>query len=1002
MYTQQLSKLKLNKTITGATLTVDKTYYFTIQRKVGEVWKYCGCDSDGVMTDVKDTPQYVGVTVPAGQTNAEVEITEVPFGYYAIAEVNDSEHSAELVGLELITDEGKTVEVNSGTTPAVVEFTNTYYGAPKFQKKIEDKNDTTGETSGWQDSADYDIGDNIRYQLTAILPDNVTDYYQYYLTFHDKMEESFTFQKILSVKVGNTILPESGYWLKNVTEHSFELKIPFEEETNKAAPNHNAAKIQNGELNGAKVEVIFTAELNDKAKLGTEGNVNGAYLEYSNNCSLDEQGKPKDSTDKTELDAVIAFTYQLNINKVDEDGTTPLEGAEFKLEKKLAGDKLEEIARVTVKEKKTFCFKGLDDGDYILTETKAPDGYLLAKPITFTVEATHDPDWPVSVPWNTELKDLNRTGILTELTGAAENGVITLTDDVKHAELTGNVRNESVSIKVQKTDIATGAELSGATIQILDHEGNKVAEWVSVAGQPHEVTGLIIGETYTLHEVVAPEGYLLTADTVFTIDENGIPHSGLTANRTMTTSADGTPIRTLDGVLLVQDQMKTSAMIRKVWDDNDNRDGLRPAGLTVALLADGKDSGRSVTLNAANHWTARLDDLPLTDRNGKTITYTWKEPVVEGYTSTSIKTDDGMLTTLINTHGPEKTEVSVRKVWADNNDAEKIRPDSITVQLFADGIAAGEPVTLGADNKWAYSWTDLDLNIYENGVSRAIRYTVAEMEIPEGYVGKVTGNASTGFVITNTFIETGKGKLIIEKTFDIEIPEPEEETEEETTDFEVEKVWVDDNDNADGNRPESITVRLYAGGQEIKVVKLNASNGWRHHFGNLPKFVNGKPIHYSVREDPVEGYVTEIDGFTIYNKYQPEMTQVTVRKIWNDENNKDQKRPESIWMKLNNGMTVMLNEGNGWTATIAGLPAKVNGKPAEYTWTEQSVIGYELESVVTEDSITIFTNRLWTRPDAPSQGRTPKTAGDTVYTFEEYDTPLGVEIVINHVGDCFD
>ena len=185
---------------------------------------------------------------------------------------------------------------------------------------------------------------------------------------------------------------------------------------------------------------------------------------------------------------------------------------------------------------------------------------------------------------------------------------------------------------------------------------------------------------------------------------------------------------------------------------------------------------------------------------------------------------------------------------------------------------------------------------------------MAETEIQDGYVCTVTGNATTGFLITNSI---STGKLIIEKTFDIDIPEPEEEVEEETTDFEVEKVWLDDNDNADGNRPESITVRLYAGGQEIKVVKLTAKNGWKYHFGELPKFVNGKPIHYSVKEDPVEGYSTEIDGFTIYNKYQPEMTQVTVRKVWNDENNKDQKRPTSIWMKLNNGMTVMLNEANG-------------------------------------------------------------------------------------------
>jgi len=213
---------------------------------------------------------------------------------------------------------------------------------------------------------------------------------------------------------------------------------------------------------------------------------------------------------------------------------------------------------------------------------------------------------------------------------------------------------------------------------------------------------------------------------------------------------------------------------------------------------------------------------------------------------------------------------------------------------------------------------------------------------------------------------------------------------------------MDDNDNADGNRPESITVHLYAGGEEIKVVQLKAANGWKYHFGELPKYADGKPIHYSVSEDPVEGYSTEIDGFTIYNKYQPERTQATVRKIWNDENDKQKKRPESIWMKLSNGTIVMLSEENGWTATIADLPAKVNGKPAEYTWTEQTAMGYELETVVQEGSVTTFTNKPWTRPEQPSQGKKPKTAGETLYVFDEYDTPLGVEIVINHVGDCFD
>jgi hypothetical protein len=452
-------------------------------------------------------------------------------------------------------------------------------------------------------------------------------------------------------------------------------------------------------------------------------------------------------------------------------------------------------------------------------------------------------------------------------------------------------------------------------------------------------------------------------------------------------------------VLLVEDDLlRTSATVLKVWDDDNNRDGLRMPGLEVELWANGEPTGIKETLKAENHWTATRTGLRKSI-NDVDIDYVWHEATVPiGYEMTWTKANGSTLTTITNTHGPAKTEVSVKKVWVDNSDAAK-RPDSIDVQLYADGLALGEAVTLNADNNWTYTWKDLNLNTCENDISRAIRYTVAETRIPDGYVCKVTGNASTGFVITNTY---NTGKMIIEKTFDIGQDEEETEEEEELTDFEVQKVWLDDNNNADGNRPESITVRLYAGGQEIKVVQLKAANGWKYHFGELPKFVDGKPIHYSVSEDPVEDYSTEIDGFTIYNRYKPERTQVTVRKVWDDENNKLKTRPESIWMKLNNGMTVILSEENGWIATIADLPAKVNGKPAEYTWTEQSVMGYELESKVQEGDITTFTNKPWTRPDQPSQGRKPKTAGETLYVFDEYDTPLGVEIVINHVGDCFD
>ena len=107
-------------------------------------------------------------------------------------------------------------------------------------------------------------------------------------------------------------------------------------------------------------------------------------------------------------------------------------------------------------------------------------------------------------------------------------------------------------------------------------------------------------------------------------------------------------------------------------------------------------------------------------------------------------------------------------------------------------------------------------------------------------------------------------------------------------------------------------------------------------------------------------------------------------------------------MTLSNGMTVLLDANHNWTATIDNLPTRVNGQPVTYTWTEQKVLNYNLVSTVTEGNLTTFTNQVWTRPTTNTTGGgTPKRTGEIV-TFEEYDTPLGVELIINHVGDCFD
>ena len=122
-------------------------------------------------------------------------------------------------------------------------------------------------------------------------------------------------------------------------------------------------------------------------------------------------------------------------------------------------------------------------------------------------------------------------------------------------------------------------------------------------------------------------------------------------------------------------------------------------------------------------------------------------------------------------------------------------------------------------------------------------------------------------MITNS-IE--RGKLRIEKQFKIEEKEIKKELEA-LTEVPVTKVW-DDFDNRDGNRPESITVRLYAGGEEIQQAQLSEGNGWAYTFTGLPKYKDDKTIRYSISEDPVDMYVAQINGYTILNKYMPQTT----------------------------------------------------------------------------------------------------------------------------------
>ena len=381
---------------------------------------------------------------------------------------------------------------------------------------------------------------------------------------------------------------------------------------------------------------------------------------------------------------------------------------------------------------------------------------------------------------------------------------------------------------------------------------------------------------------------------------------------------------------------KTSIDVTKSWDDNGNQDGIRKDSVTVILVADGVETETTLVLSEDNNWTGSFTDLDKY-KDGKEIVYTVKEVAVDGYTSEVVENENGGFT-ITNTHTPEKTSVSVTKTWNDNDNQDGIRPEEITVYLYADD-AVKETVTIkpNADGNWSYTFTDLDK--YDNG--KAITYTVGEKAV-DGYTTDLGGGVETGFVITNTHTP-------------------------EKTNLPVNKVWKD-NSNQDGYRPENITVELLADGVETTTtLTLNANNNWADTFVNLDKYKNGKEIVYSVKEVTVNEHYTSVveknanGGYTVTNTHETEQTEIAVSKAWSDNDDQDGVRPSSVTVVLvadgtDTDKTLVLNENNNWSGSFTNLDKYKDGKEIVYSVKELSVAGYTTEITKTSTGDYSITN----------------------------------------------
>ena len=504
----------------------------------------------------------------------------------------------------------------------------------------------------------------------------------------------------------------------------------------------------------------------------------------------------------------------------------------------------------------------------------------------------------------------NTVGYVTEITngpkgsGETSIAVVKVWDDNNNQD---GKRPESLVVNLLANDVATGKSVT------LTEKNN----WTGT------INGLEADEEikYTWSEANVPEGYTLSEP--------------VTVGYVTTLTNKHTP-------------ETTQIDVKKVWEDANNQDGIRPASVTVYLLADGTPAAKT-ELNEANQWKHTFTDLPKY-ADGKAITYTIDELTVEGY-EVKITGDAENGFTVTNTHAPEKTEVKVIKVWDDAENQDGKRPEELVVTLLADDKETGKTVTLKAADNW--TGTIKELAKYANG--EEIKYTWSEGTLPDGYMLTDTETIGNVTTLTNSYTP-------------------------EVIQIQVTKKWDDQNDT-DGLRPASVTVRLTADGTEVAVVSVNKTDGWTYTFKDLPKYADGKLINYELTEDGVAHYTTKAIAtiaesagenkyeIEITNEHKPEPTSAKVIKVWNDNNDAAGKRVKAeitVQLLANNeplneysfklpyqGEAENISyaeEGNVWTLTVNNLPQYVKGIYQTYSWIE--TIGSGSEYTMTNIEIT--------------------------------------------------
>ena len=492
------------------------------------------------------------------------------------------------------------------------------------------------------------------------------------------------------------------------------------------------------------VKIAYQAKVIGKGKVNYNNTVNisGSYTASTDNKTVTISSSAEGTSE----------IFEYTIVKKDAETKAALAGAVFSLSEKQNDGTWKELpVKFTTGSDGTVTIKPGNETVtgwhlyknhiYKLEEIIAPENYEKAAPIIF--------------------KAISRAGTDVAGSDGKYNGESIYVYDHKATRV-------SASVDLKATKILKGRDLKANEFYFtLTPDENNTNDMNGVQIKPNDAAGNIKFDSlqftnvgnyiYTIVETDNKENGVIYDKTQYrVIIEVKVNNEGdLTASKSVKKIVKGEESN--DSQILFSNIYETPTINingSKTWDDNNNQDGNRPSSITVKLLANGtKVASKEVT--ARDNWKYSFTDLPKYE-NGTAINYTVTEDAVADY-STTINGYD-----IINTYTPGQTSVTVTKAWVDNDNKSNKRPSGINVQLYAGKQKSGNPVTLNEENKWTYTWNGLDEK--KNGTT--IAYTVKEDGTVEGYEASVSGNACTGYTITNT-LKLGTLEIVKSITGDI-------------------------------------------------------------------------------------------------------------------------------------------------------------------------------------------------------------------------------------------